>query len=136
MIIVILTDTTWTYILIYREVLRIFQNYWYHTYTWIKSPILEYYFCCGPKFFLHKSPRFRNKSRFWNSFAADQLVFQNRGFNVPIVDFIAQLFSKKCYEFSVFSSYFFKIFFCKFLENWKITLRLLVRKYRHSRGIF
>ena len=27
-------------------------------------------------------PRFWNKPRFWNTFADDKLVFQNRGFNV------------------------------------------------------
>ena len=47
-----------------------------------KTPILEYYFCCRPKFLLHNSPRFWNNPWFWNTFAADQLVFQNRGFTV------------------------------------------------------
>ena len=26
-----------------------------------KTPNLEYYFCCGPKFLLYKSPQFWNK---------------------------------------------------------------------------
>ena len=28
----------------------------------MESPILKYYFCCGPKFLLHKLPRFWNTS--------------------------------------------------------------------------
>ena len=35
-----------------------------------------------PIFLPKWGPRFWNKPRFWNTFAADQLVFQNRGFTV------------------------------------------------------
>ena len=37
-------------------------------------------------FFPKWGSRFWNKPQFWNTFAADQLVFQNRGFTVCILD--------------------------------------------------
>ena len=42
-------------------------------------------------FFPNWGPRFWNKPRFWNTFTADQLVFQNRGFTVLNLTYFSKL---------------------------------------------